>query len=38
MSRDDRDKWIDGVHVAFTYCDTDGIIRDMNPAGGSHFC
>jgi len=37
MSRDDRDKWIDGVHVAFTYCDTDGIIRDMNPAAAATF-
>lgn len=37
MSRDDRDKWIDGVHVAFTYCGTDGIIRDMNPEAAATF-
>jgi hypothetical protein len=37
MSNDNRDKWINGVHVAFTYCDADGIIRDMNPEAAVTF-
>ncbi len=37
MSNDNRDKWINSVHVAFTYCDPEGIIRDMNPAAAATF-
>lgn len=37
MSSEDRDKWIDGAQAAFTYCDAEGIIRDMNPAAASIF-
>ena len=38
MSSDDRDKWIDGVHVAFTYCNAEGIIRGYESDSSSHFC
>jgi hypothetical protein len=37
MSNDNRDKWIKGVNVAFTYCDAEGIIRDMNPVAAATF-
>jgi hypothetical protein len=32
VSIDKNIKWQDGVQVAMTYCDADGIIREMNSA------
>lgn len=37
MSLNYRDKWVDGVQVAFTYCDAEGIILDMNPTAADTF-
>jgi transcriptional regulator with PAS, ATPase and Fis domain len=37
MSLEKNTHWLDGIQVAVTYCDANGIIRDMNTAAIAVF-